>query len=166
MKTNQQELNLKFMSRKKENSGGTTIKYLNFLNRVQTDLKEYDIANLYVLTYKYKVTNRWTTWLKENNVVYVNELGLYKWNDKIPVSIKLIDSFRKYNSRYNIKHTPSAFTEEFKNKMDSEKVIKAKPKNRIEVKYSDILEKPVSKNYKNTNTQEIGLIRKFLKWIY
>ena len=37
--------------------------------------------------------------------------------------------------------------------VDTKKIIKVEPK-------------LIRENHRNTNTQEIGLIRKFLKWIY
>jgi hypothetical protein len=79
----------------------------------------------------------------------------YEWNDKIPVSKKLIDSFRIFQSKINMKRYPELLP------IKSKKVIKVEPKKVIKVE-----PKLIRENFKNTETQEIGLIRKFLKWIY
>jgi hypothetical protein len=158
MKTNQQELNLGIMARKKQDNQYTTNKYIGFLQILKDRLNNEEINGLHKEIRLYNISNQWGTFLKHNNIVYRDDNGFYRWNDKIPVSIKLIESFRNYNSKMNIQYTPAAFSKEFKNRIDSKK--------RIEVQFSDSPLEVIRENHKNTNTQEIGLIRKFLKWIY
>ena len=153
MKTIQQELNLNVKKRKKQNRQGTTIKYMKFLHGLKSDLNEYDITNFRTMSSKYSVTNMWCTFLKNNGIIYNNENGYIKWNDKIPVSTKIVEKFKEYMQSFNMINYPNAYSKKFKAKIDAKKVIKVEPK-------------LIHESHKNTNTQEIGLIRKFLKWIY
>ena len=147
MKTNQQELNLKFNTMRGNYRNNK--QWLESLNLVNNYLNENNITNLNLMVSKLRIGTRVTTFLKKKNILYKNEFGFYKWNDKIPVSVKIVDSYRKWQLVQNTKYRDE------KNKVviDSKKVIKVQPKLIREI-------------YKNTNTQEIGLIRKFLKWIY
>ena len=153
MNANQQRLNLTNMAKRtgRISSKQTSIKWINFLN----DLKqEIDTNNVYSITAycrKHNVSNKWVSFLKQNDIIFFHDNYTYEWNDKIPVSKKLIDSYRIFQSKINMKHFP----ERYKNAklIKPKKVIKAEPKILREI-------------IKNTNTQEIGLIRKFLKWIY
>jgi hypothetical protein len=147
MKTNQQELNLKFdtmRGNKKSNKN-----WLESLNLIYQYLNENDITSLNTICPKLSVGTRIMTFLKLKNIVYKNEFGFYKWNDKIPVSIKIVDSYRKYQLKKNMLYRDR----NPKVQIDLNKVIKVEPK-------------LIREKHRNTNTQEIGLIRKFLKWIY
>lgn len=147
MKTNQQQLNLKFDTMRGNNKSNKY--WIESLHGINQYLNENDITNLNIICPKLSVGTRVTTFLKISNIVYKNEYGFYKWNDKIPVSVKIVESYRKYqhkkNSLYRDKNN--------KVQVDTKKVIQIQPK-------------LIRENHRNTNTQEIGLIRKFLKWIY
>jgi hypothetical protein len=154
MKTNQQKLNLKF-----HNTRGNyrDNKYwLETFNLIYQYLNENDIRNLNVMNTKLSIGTRVSTFLKQNNILYKNEFGFYKWNDKIPVSVKIIDAYRKYQFKKNSIYRDSQENVNQRNKS----------KQRIKVQFSDTPLEVVTENHRNTNTQEIGLIRKFLKWIY
>lgn len=124
-------------------------KWLESLNLINKYLNENNITNLNLMVSKLHIGTRVTTFLKRKNILYKNESGFYKWNDKIPISVKIIDSYRKWQLVQNNKYKD----ERNKIVVKSEKVIKVKPK-------------LIHESHKKTNTQEIGLIRKFLKWIY
>ena len=123
--------------------------WLESLNGINQYLNENDITSLNLICPKLSVGTRIVTFLKLKNIVYRNEFGFYKWNDKIPVSIKIVDAYRKYQLKKNMLYRDR----NPKVQVDTKKVIKVEPK-------------LIRENYRNTNTQEIGLIRKFLKWIY
>ena len=82
--------------------------------------------------------------LLQNNVM-IQSNGVYHWNEKIPVSAKLINKFRAdYNELIKqIKQNKQIQT--------NEKRLKSKNK----VEFIDVIEK-----------NEIGIIRKFLKWLW
>lgn len=147
MNTNQQKLNLNFYAMRGNNKSNKH--WLESLNLIYQYLNENDLTSLNTICPKISVGTRIMTFLKLKNIVYKNEFGFYKWNDKIPISIKIVDSYRKYQSKKNMLYRDR----KNKVKIDTEKVIKVEPK-------------LIRENYKNMNTQEIGLIRKFLKWIY
>jgi hypothetical protein len=156
MKTNQQELNLKFntMKRQENNISKTKVKYLTFLEDLKYQLDNNNNTGLRIFLLKHKVTNSWSAFLNKNGIVYKNSFGYYEWNDKIPPSIKIVNKFMEYSTEYNSTYNIEMKQKHInKNRIDSKKVIKVEPK-------------LIRENHKNTNTQEIGLIRKFLKWIY
>jgi hypothetical protein len=134
------------MKRRERNTGKTTLKYLRFLEDLQLELDSGNYKNLVQFTEKYGVTNSWPPFLKRNGIIYQNAQGYYKWNNKIPASIKVINEFRKYNNK------ACNYTNGIA-KVNPKKVIKVAPK-------------LIREDFKNTNKQEIGLIRRFLKWIY
>jgi hypothetical protein len=157
MNTNQQTLNLTNMVNRKARVSfkGTSNKWLYFVTELKQEIDNNNVSSLTLYTRKYNVSNQWGAFLKSNNIVYVNNNGDYQWNEKIPVSKKLIDAFRVYQAERNMKYYPERYPEIHKSKpkVNVKKVIKVQPK-------------LISEKFKNTDTKEIGLIRKFLKWIY
>lgn len=161
MNANQQTLNLTSVKEvnKREGTKQTTIRYINFLHHLKEKLETSNISSLTECTRNKKVSNIWVTFLKLKKIIYKNELGYYQWNQKVPVSIKLVKSFREFMSIKNAdcikrrKHRELKLEPKKPIKIDSKKVIKVEPK-------------IVRETIKNTETKQIGLIRKFLKWIY
>lgn len=153
MNTNQQKLNLTTMETRKARVSfkATSNRWLVFVNELKNEIDNNKVTSLTYYTRMHNISNQWGAFLKTNNVVFINEKGYYQWNDKIPVSKKLIDSFRKYQMEKNMKYYPERYPKMFK--VDPKKVINVKPK-------------IVREKVKNTETKQIGLIRKFLKWIY
>jgi len=158
MNTNQQTLNLTNMVNRKARVSfkGTSNKWLYFVTELKQELDNNNVSSLTLYTRKHNVSNQWGAFLKSNNIVYVDNNGDYQWNEKIPVSKKLIDAFRVYQAERNMKYYPERYPE----------IHKSKPKRKIQLEFSDKPHSVVSKTIKNTETKEIGLIRKFLKWIY
>ena len=153
MNANQQTLNLTTMKTRKTRVSfyQTSNKWVSFLNELKNELENNSISALTSHIRKHKVSNSWATFLKTNNSVYMNASGHFKWNNQIVISRNLIDAFREYQAEVNEKYYADEYIKT--TKVDPSKVIKVKPK-------------MVRKNFKNTETKQIGLIRKFLKWIY
>lgn len=153
MNANQQTLNLTTMKTKKSRVSfyQTSNKWVSFLNELKNELENSSISALTSHIRKYKVSNSWAPFLKTNNIVYMNASGHFKWNNQIVISKNLIDAFREYQAEVNEKYYADEYIKT--TKVDQSKVIKVKPK-------------MVRENFKNTETKQIGLIRKFLKWIY
>jgi hypothetical protein len=130
----------------------------NWLNTLQ-ELK-YKIDNNKVITiHDYladkSISRCWSTFLKQNKIIY-KENGYYKWNDKIPVSHKLINKFREYVNDKNIKYNnqqQNLFNMPQTPLPPPPKVTKTRtPK--VEVQLN------------NEPKSELGVIRKFLKWLW
>jgi len=193
----------------------TTIIYLNFLKDLQNELTLYSHRKITKFAVKHCVSKSWTTFLIKNNIVYKDKYGDYKWNEKIPVSVKIVNQFRKQTSERNaiirlennkttiqqkINFDLSMKNETNYNRRDwitinaakefygkSETTMrnlvrKLKKENNTALKNGknvngrdiirfnrDYLDSIYSKKQSETivnNKQELGLIRKFLKWIY
>jgi hypothetical protein len=149
MKTNQLKLNLMETKNEKSNFYKTQLKYEEFLKELKHETEINKVKSLSLYSKKYGINNFITTFLIKNNVLFKNENGFYKWNEKIPISIKLISKFRIFAYEANLKCRG-------KNKF-------VKPKEKTIVNYKPKLKTPI---VKNNNEEQIGIIRKFLKWIY
>jgi transposase len=204
---------------KRGSSKKTTLKYLRFLEGLQCELDNTNTKTLNQLLFKYNVTTRWGTFLKQNKIIYKNSIGYYKWSDKIPASIKLINKFRNECLSYDANiatQSKMSFTDNSdkikldyyneyewhtisnakkiydKSESTIRSIVRSLRKNNskeitftkndrgreiilLNAKYLDSIFKKnkinsqptlVYQNKQNTNKQEIGLIRRFLKWIY
>lgn len=126
----------------------TNKRWVKFLNDLKLELSKNDYKLIYPIVDKYNVSSYWSIFLDSNKIVYKNEFGFYKWNNKIPISIKLIEKYRKYmkeinsNSRKNKKQLTL---------FDKPKVNKTQ---KVQVEFYD----------KQKN--ELGIIRKFFKWLW
>jgi competence CoiA-like predicted nuclease len=126
----------------------STVKYEKYLPQIKLLIDSGNLTQIYNVFKEYGITNSWITFLKKTNVIYKDQNGFYKWNEKIPVTKKLIEAFRNYKFEVN---------QEYR--------IKTKPiKTNL---FTEIKKDPVKRNTKQKSVpQEIGLIRRFIKWIY
>jgi hypothetical protein len=147
-----------------------TIDYLNFLKDLQNELILYNHRNVTKFAEKHFVTKSWTTFLINKNIIYKDKYGDYRWNEKIPASIKIVSQFRKETSERNalrkLENNKTTVQQELNLLIESQKtkkklVTKVNPKKVIKVP-----PKMIREDFKNTDKQELGLIRRFLKWIY
>jgi hypothetical protein len=137
----------------------TEIKYINFLHKLKEDIETLNISSLSECTRNKKVSNIWVTFLKSKKIIYKDEFGYYQWNQKVPVSIKLVKSFREFMA---IKNANCIKRRKYKE-------LKLEPKKTIEIDFKKVIKaepKIVREIIKNTEAKQVGLIRKFLKWIY
>ena len=127
-------------------AGITDKKYLNSLQCMQDILNRNNIKSIYKLVDDQKINAYWSRFLVKHNIVYM-ENGFFRWNEKIPPSSKLVQKFR----------------EEFTIKYKRYKI----PKQQIPVEIKRRKRNPVEVTVINDQPRaELGLIRRFLKWIY
>jgi hypothetical protein len=193
-----------------------TIDYLNFLKDLQNELILYNHRNVTKFAEKHFVTKSWTTFLINKNIIYKDKYGDYRWNEKIPASIKIVNQFRKETAERNalrkLENNKTTIQQKINFDLETKKetnydrrdwitinaakefygksettmrnlVRKLKTENNPALKigknvngrdivrfnrdYLDsIYSKKQSETSVNNNKQELGLIRKFLKWIY
>ena len=123
-----------------------TKKYLEFLNFLKNEINNKQINSLSEIMTEKKVSRNWGTFLRQNNIIFKSESGFYYWNEKIPVSIKIVNKFKHQKQILNKKliqknQTTIVFNEkEIKKSVDKFKPIKTE--------------------------QKVGVIRKFLKWLW
>jgi hypothetical protein len=162
MNPNQLTLNLKTM-RTKQNKMSTQEKYYNFLvdlkNEIETENKK--TINVINYCYKHNVTTNFSSFLKKNNVIFKDTNGYYNWNEKIPVSSALITKFKNYVAKINKQNRLKQV-----NYLSNIKVVKDEPKLIKQRSKMNNIGKEETKVIYSVQKQEIGLIRKFLKWIY
>jgi hypothetical protein len=153
MNANQQKLNLDGMENTKARVSykDTSKKWLKFISHLKKELDTNNVNKLHPYTRKHNVSNSWVAFLKTNKIIYIDDYGYYQWNTKIPVSSKIIDAFRVYQAKTNTKYIQRSNIQE--NKI----------KRRLKLNTTKVSAKIL---VENTESKQIGLIRKFLKWIY
>jgi hypothetical protein len=162
-KTFQQEI--QFASEKKRNTNSRKMshkKWIIFLNECKNELNGFTETTVSQLTGKYNVTNVWSSFLTKNKIIEKNKLENWEWNRKIPVNEALINKFRKYNQEINKRYS--------KNKIENKPIqqeldlliesTKQKNKPAIKINAKNL------KTYRPYQEKQVGLIRKFLRWIY
>jgi hypothetical protein len=133
----------------------TTKKYIDVLNKVKEEINKYDYHTIHPLIESYKITRYWVMFLKQKNVTYYQD-GFVKWNEKIPVSIKLIDEFRKFQTEINKANTIRRKQTQTPQEMKSIQIpLEIKRRRRTP---AVVIEQ--------TPQTQVGLIRKFLRWLY
>jgi hypothetical protein len=152
----------------------TTKQWMVYLYDLKNQMDNSNVKNLAIISKKHRVDTKLGQFLNKSKIISKDNSGYYRWNQKIPVSIRLINAYRKEQFKRNVskyrvkKHLNSnnqiqqelnllIESKKTKNipvsKVNSKKVIKVTPK-------------MIREDLKNTDKQELGLIRKFLKWIY
>jgi hypothetical protein len=199
---------------------GVSEKYLNFLYNLKNHLENNNVSHLNKAIYNYNVNMEWPKFLTENNIVY-KDASFYKWNDKIPVSIKIVNKFREHRHKNYVNLKNNKISKQIKisfSKAPVKKVLETEYLNKSKIiinnwlsveqvkeRYNKsestirrlirdlnkkdikqlkfvkttrgankiLINKDYADNYfkvkhllNEKTTKEIGLIRKFLKWIY
>ena len=189
----------------------TTKNWITLLNDLKQSLENKNYKYLTSIIRNNNASSYWGTFLKDNRIIYKNEQGYYKWNEKVPISIKLINAYRQYSSTMNKKDkkiTVDLFNNEniVKEKniewvtikdaikltgksestlRNSARKLKKSESNYIKLEKlstghekilfnkeylnNNFFKKQVPKvevKYYNEKKNDLGLIRKFLKWLW
>jgi hypothetical protein len=126
----------------------TDKKYLKALECIKEILSSSNNKSNYQLVDNQKINPYWSRFLVRHKVVYL-ENGFYRWNEKIPPSSKLVQKFRdEFTLAYKKYKTPQEM-----------KSIQTPPApNRRRRTPAVVIEQ--------TPQPQVGLIRKFLRWLY
>jgi len=178
---------------------GVHTKWINALSAIKQELETQEIKTVNHLFSKFNINMYWSTWLIQNNVI-IRLNGVYHWNEKIPVSAKLINKFRiDYNQLQKKQKKPiqtnendngkflsisEAINEYGKSESTIRSIVKKIGDNTELIKKeklnNGLYKIYISKDYldkrlKSKNTvefvdiiekNEVGIIRKFLKWLW
>ena len=151
---------------------GTVSKYLKVFNEIKNRCDNKLHFAFRDIAMEYKVNSAIGTFLIKKDIVWKTR-NLYTWNEKIPVTNKLILSFLNHVYEINKKsketQEPQQTTISFKGQPH---YIKDAIKGTVTV-VPQGKEKEYIENYgtkrnakQKPEPQEIGLIRRFIKWIY
>ena len=134
--------------------------WMNYLQDVKHHLDNYSLKKLSYLAHKHHIDTKLGQFLKTSKVIYQDDLGFYRWNQKIPVSIKLINAYRKEQHKKNARKY-SQVNKPIQQELNLVvEATKRKKKSSIKIDEKDF------KIYKPYQEKKVGLIRKFLRWIY
>jgi hypothetical protein len=143
----------------------TVKKYFNALTVLKHQFDEGSLNSIREFEKEFRISNRTYRTLVELNIISKNGSGhetYYSWNDKIPVTMLLAKKVLTKNNEIN-----SYYKDRNKSKKieASQTLVKKKGGARIGAgRPKAIVSKLVKKEV--TNTKQVGLIRKFLRWIY
>lgn len=126
----------------------TTKKYLYFLNSLKERMDNKEITETQTLPSLYNISYNWLHFLIKNKIIEKKE-GFYHWNEKIPVSIKIINQYRKSINKIYYKSKEKSVSKQTTIVFDKKKI-----KENLD-KFSHI-----------KTEQKVGVIRKFLKWLW
>ena len=103
MNFNQLKLNLNTMqtTRKRSTRRGVTKKYTLMLTGLQEIITLNEVKAIAPIIRSYSVSNSWGAFLIQNNIVFRDIHDNYKWNNKTPISNKLIQP-NKENKLYHL----------------------------------------------------------------
>jgi hypothetical protein len=126
----------------------TDKKYLKALECIKEILSSSNNKSIYQLVDNQRINAYWSRFLVRHKVVYL-ENGFYRWNEKIPPSSKLVQKFREeFTLAYKKYKTP----QEMKSIQTPPEIKRRKRTPAVVVE--------------QTPQPQVGLIRKFLRWLY
>lgn len=120
---------------------GKTLRYTMFLNYLRAALENTNVRSIQKIIRSKNVDVNWSTFLIKIGAISKNANGFYKWNDEIKIDVRLVTSYRKYKHAQNNKRSQQT---------DMFKPTKTR--------------KP--KSTKKAKEEKVGLIRRFLNWLY
>jgi aspartate-semialdehyde dehydrogenase len=133
--------------------------YLHYLKDLENELTFGNHKTVTKFAVKHSVSKTWTSFLIQKGIIYKDYNSHYRWNKKIPSSIKIVNQFRKQTSEYHNAR-----------KLNTNKIVgqqrinfKAERKKPIREQKIDVTK---LKLYAPKQENNLGLIRRFLKWIY
>jgi hypothetical protein len=128
-----------------QNKKITEKKYISFLNELKFEITFGDVYVIRPYIDKHKVNSQWETFLKEKQIVYKNKDGKYIWEEMYQPDIKMVREFQNHVSKINKALKINKITKNnVTNTTKKIKIMRSKP----------------------SPSKELGLIRRFFKWIY
>ena len=146
------------------NKQKTTLHYFDSIINIKEEITNNDIKKISPLIAKHKINRYWATFLKEKKITYY-EGDFLKWNEKIPVTLKLITEFRKYNSilvkQQRQQRQQRQETQQELNFIERQemKSIQIPPEIKRRRRTPSVV-------VEQTPQPQVGLIRRFLRWLY
>jgi len=139
----------------------TIKKYIDFLQNLQNEISNHKIKSLSNVIIKNNVSNDWSSFLRMHNIVFINNLGFYEWNKNVPISVKLVQTYRFHKREQNFKVKLKREQTQPKLQFDMPQTPLPKPPKTRTAKVN--IQKPIKIP---TQQNEYGVIRKFLKWLW
>jgi hypothetical protein len=131
----------------------TTNHLIKSLNEIKNEMIKNELSGLSKIIYSKEISRTWGAFLLNENIIKRVD-GIYYWNENIEVNKHLITKYRKFQHIYN---------ENYKNKIKEKAYISTlfnQPK--IEKKLVEKVKEPRQVIQKN----QVGVIRKFIKWLW
>jgi hypothetical protein len=149
----------------------TTEKWLKNLFFIKNELDNTEYYKLMDLKSSLPNWKTWQAFLVKNNIIHKRHTGRYVWNDKIPITFKIIEAYRKeqhirnYRQKTINKKLETQPELQFDmNYIEIPAEIKAKARAESKTRATKVkVQEPINIP---TQQNEYGLIRKFLKLIW
>jgi uncharacterized UPF0160 family protein len=140
------------------NKDKTDKKYLKAIQFIKNELDENNNHSVSKLVSNQQINIYWGKFLTRHNIVYYDyETCSYKWNEKIPPSAKLVQKFREEFISISKNRNPQ---QEIKFIERQEmKSIQIPPEIKRRRRTPSVV-------VEQTPQPQVGLIRRFLRWLY
>lgn len=158
---------MRITSKKQE----TRKRYFDFLIDLKKQLDLGNVISITSLIRQHKLSNTASQVLFKLQIVHkTNRRSRYVWNEKIPVTQRLANTFLEKTNEINMTCTKKSLA-----KKRIETPLEIKKQDPIKRKYKTraitVKSNPITKSAKVNNTTQltpnkVGLIRRFLRWIY
>jgi hypothetical protein len=154
--------------RKTWESKATTEKWLKNLFIIKDSLDNIECYKLIDLKSPLPNWKTWQSFLVRNNIIHKKNTGQYTWNDKIPITFKIIEAYRKEQHIKNYRREIIS-TQQLKIQPELQFNLKVKEtpseiKSEAKTQTTKVkVQEPVNIHIQQN---EYGVIRKFLKLIW
>ena len=163
---NQKENSSNMERKDRRESKVVTAKWLRNLNNIKSEIFLTKCTTLQKIMAKYSMDSCWIGFLYSNNIVYKGEDGFLKWNEKIPVTVLLINKFRDYRNQ-KVNQYPSTIKKQKEMQSPTPPPpIKKRGSYKKTIEPKVTIEKPKTQIVFSAPIKKVGLIRSFWRWLY
>jgi hypothetical protein len=131
----------------------TTKYWIKSLSEIKNEMLNNEVSSLSSCIYAKEISRTWGSFLVEQNIIKKVD-GIWYWNENVEVNQNLIMKYRKFQFAYNEKHKnqrkEKSYTSTLFDQPKTQKKIFEKVKEPRQV----------------TQKNEVGVIRKFVKWLW
>jgi hypothetical protein len=131
----------------------TTNYWIKSLNEIKNAMVKNEVHSLNEIIYSKEISRTWGAFLLDENIIKKVE-GLWYWNENIEVNQNLINKYRKFQHLYNQKSKNKRKEKVYISNLFNQPKTNKKPFEKVK--------EPRQVTQKN----EVGVIRKFVKWLW
>lgn len=131
----------------------TTNHWIKSLSEIKNEMIKNEVNSLSKIIYSKEISRTWSSFLLNENIIK-KVGGIYYWNENIEVNNNLITRYRKFQHSYNENH---------KNKIKEKKYISTLFD---QLKTNKNPFEKVKEPYQVIQQNQVGVIRKFVKWLW
>tara|TARA_R110000868_G_C10602168_1_gene740598 strand:+ start:217 stop:636 length:420 start_codon:yes stop_codon:yes gene_type:complete len=131
----------------------TTKHWVASLNEIKNEMIKNEVQSINQIIYSKGISRGWSTFLLNENIIKRVD-GIFYWNENIEVNQNLISNYRKYQRSCNKKSRNKIKEKKYISTLFDEPKTNKKPFEKVKEPRQVI------------QRNEVGVIRKFVKWLW